>query len=184
MVRSPHSLSGPAMHRSTRPLPAVIVAASFAALAALATLTAPVPLRAQTITDAHRAAADRLIDAALRDSAAHHRLSALTDGFGHRMSGSESLERSLDWIVAEMKRDGLENVHTEPVMVTHWVRGIESAELVSPRRTRLHMLGLGRSVGTPAAGITAPVLVVKDYDELRARAAEAKGKIVLFNYPF
>jgi carboxypeptidase Q len=147
-------------------------------------LLAPVSLRAQLSIESHRAAADQLIDAAMRDSAAHRRLSTLADRFGHRMSGAASLEQAIDWIVAEMKRDGLENVHTEPVMVTHWVRGAESAVMTSPRRVTLHLLGLGRSVGTPAAGITAPVLVVKDFAELRARAAEAKGKIVLFNYPF
>ena len=173
------------MPRSARsPLAIATSAATFAALAALATFAAPALLRAQPIADAHRAAADRLIDAALRDSAAHHRLSALTDGFGHRMSGSESLERALDWIVAEMKRDGLENVHTEPVTVTHWVRGVESAELVSPRRAPLRMLGLGRSIGTPPEGITAPVLVVRSFAELRARGADARGRIVLFNHPF
>jgi carboxypeptidase Q len=108
----------------------------------------------------------------------------LSDRFGHRMSGSASLERAIDWIVSEMKRDGLENVHTEPVKVTHWVRGTESAELIQPRAVKLNMLGLGRSVGTPTAGITAPVLVVKNFAELRARAADARGKIVLFNFPF
>src|SRR5688500_10626978 len=153
------------------------------ALALALALFVPADLHAQLATESHRPAADRLIDAALRDSAAHRRLSALTDGFGHRMSGSASLERALDWIVAEMKKDGLENVRTEPVTVTNWVRGTESAELVSPRRVALHMLGLGRSVGTPAAGITAPVLVVRSFAELRQRAAEARGQIVLFNSP-
>ena len=46
------------------------------------------------------------------------------------------------------------------------------------------MLGLGGSVATPKAGITAPVLVVSGFDELQQRAAEAKGKIVLFDAPF
>ena len=46
------------------------------------------------------------------------------------------------------------------------------------------MLGLGGSVATPRAGITAPVLVVGSFDELKQRAAEAKGKIVLFDAPF
>jgi carboxypeptidase Q len=46
------------------------------------------------------------------------------------------------------------------------------------------MLGLGGSIATPAQGITADVMVVNSYDDLRARAAEAKGKIVLFNVPF
>ena len=122
--------------------------------------------------------------AATRDSAAHRRLSTLADKFGHRFSGSASLEQAIDWIIAEMKKDGFENVHGEPVMITHWVRGAESAELLSPRAVKLNMLGLGRSVGTPPEGITAPVLVVKSFAELRQRAAEAKGKIILFNYAF
>jgi carboxypeptidase Q len=46
------------------------------------------------------------------------------------------------------------------------------------------MLGLGGSVATPAAGIEADVMVVRDFQDLSARGAEAKGKIVLFNVPF
>jgi carboxypeptidase Q len=69
-------------------------------------------------------------------------------------------------------------------MVPHWVRGEESAMLVSPRPYRLHMLGLGRSIGTPAGGITGEVLVVGSFDEFAKRQAEAKGKIVLFDAPF
>jgi carboxypeptidase Q len=46
------------------------------------------------------------------------------------------------------------------------------------------MLGLGGSVGTPPAGITAPVLVVSSFEELEQRRAEARGKIVLFDAPF
>ena len=144
----------------------------------------PTLLHAQLDLEPHRAPSQRLIQAALRDSAAYKRLAQLVDGFGHRMTGSASLEQSLDWIVAEMRRDGFENVRKEPVTVPHWVRGAESAELVSPRPMRLSMLGLGRSAGTPTGGISAPVLVVRDFADLRARAAEARGKIVLFNVPF
>ena len=83
-----------------------------------------------------------------------------------------------------MREDGLENVRGEPVMVPQWVRGAESAELITPRRKSMTMLGLGGSVATPAGGITAPVLVVASFDELTTRAADAKGKIVLFDAPF
>jgi carboxypeptidase Q len=69
-------------------------------------------------------------------------------------------------------------------MVPHWVRGEESVELVKPRRARLSMLGLGGSIATPRRGITAPVLVVTSFDDLHERAAEARGKIVLFDVPF
>ncbi|HSR14506.1 MAG TPA: peptidase M28 family protein, partial [Gemmatimonadales bacterium] len=72
--------------------------------------------------------ANRLIDAALGDSAAWDKLARLADGFGHRLSGSESLERAIDWMLAEMAREGLDNVRGEPVMVPKWVRGRESAE--------------------------------------------------------
>jgi carboxypeptidase Q len=46
------------------------------------------------------------------------------------------------------------------------------------------MLGLGGSVGTPDSGIEAPVLVVTSFDDLKARAADVKGRIVLFNVPY
>jgi len=139
---------------------------------------------ATPIADKYRATTDRIIAAALADSSAWKRLAELTDRFGHRLSGSASLERAIDWILAEMRKDGLENVRGEPVMVPKWVRGEESAALVSPRPLQLHMIGLGRSVGTPRSGITAPVMVVSSFDELTRRGAEAKGKIVLFDVPF
>jgi len=151
---------------------------SASALALALALTAAAPLFAQSTP------ADRLIDGAMKDSAAYNRLAELVDTFGPRPVGSASLEKAIDWIVAQMKRDGLENVHTEPVMAPHWVRGRESATLLAPYRGPLHILGLGRSVGTAAGGITAPVLVVHDFAELHAHAAQAKGKIVLFDYPF
>lgn len=145
---------------------------------------AAAPLAAQQIPDRTRTGAERLLAASLADTMAYSRLARLTDGFGHRLSGSESLERAIDWIVARMKEDGFDDVHTEPVMVPRWVRGKESASLIMPRATPLHMLGLGGSVGTPAAGITAPVLVVTSFDDLKAKAAQAVGKIVLFDVPF
>lgn len=138
----------------------------------------------QSVVAAHRAAADRLIDAALADTAGWQRLTDLVDRFGHRFSGSESLEQTIDWVLAEMQRDGLENVRGEPVMVPHWVRGAESVTLIEPRVQSLPMLGLGGSIGTPPEGITAEVLVVGSFDELTERAAEARGRIVLFNAPF
>ena len=133
---------------------------------------------------AYRDAAGRIMAAALRDSSSYARLTELVDRFGSRLSGSESLERALDWMLAEMARDGLDAVRGEPVQVPHWVRGNEHAELLLPRPRRLPMLGLGGSVATPPEGITADVLVVSSFDELRARGAEAKGRIVLYDVAF
>jgi carboxypeptidase Q len=138
----------------------------------------------QTIPATYRQVADRLIDAATADQHAYDRLAELVDRFGPRLSGSQSLERAMDWARAQMEHDGLENVQSEPVMVPHWVRGEESATLVQPWHKNLAMLGLGGSIATPPGGITAPVLVVSSFDDLKAHAADAKGKIVLFDAPF
>jgi carboxypeptidase Q len=132
----------------------------------------------------YRAAADRIIDAALADSSGYARLTELVDRFGPRLSGSDNLERALDWILDQMRRDGLEGVRGEPVQVPVWVRGAESAELVEPYRRRLPMLGLGGSVGTDPAGITAEVVVVSSFEDLAARERDARGRIVLFDVPF
>ena len=142
------------------------------------------PQDTTSIPARYRAAADRIIQAATADSAAWRRLAELTDRFGHRLSGSDNLERALDWILEQMRRDGLEKVRGERALVPRWVRGSESAELLSPRPRRLPMLGLGGSIATPRAGIAAEVLVVTSFDDLQARAAQAKGKIVLFDVPF
>ena len=126
----------------------------------------------------------QLIKAETNTDFAWQRLARLCDTFGPRFSGTTNLEMAIDWILDEMRRDGLDNVHGEDVNVPHWVRGQESAELLEPRHRRLPMLGLGGSIATPPEGITAEVLVVKSFADLNERAAEAVGKIVLFNVPF
>lgn len=144
------------------------------------------PLAAQQpIADRYREVANRIIDAALADSTgAWNRLAAFVDYSGPRLAGSANLERGIDWMLAEMKKDGFANVRGEPAMVPHWVRGRESITMVQPRDADVPMLALGGSIGTPPAGITAEVLVVNSFDDLTKRAAEAKGKIVLFDVPF
>jgi carboxypeptidase Q len=137
-----------------------------------------------TWLDPYREPASRLVGEAMSNSFAWERLAQLGDTFGHRLSGSQSLDDAIQWAVSEMKKDGLENVHTEPVKVPHWVRGRESLEITTPRPMPLVILGLGNSVGTPPDGLEAEVLVVRTFDELDAAADRVRGRIVLFNAPF
>jgi carboxypeptidase Q len=132
----------------------------------------------------YRANAQKLIAAAQADQFAWDRLAEITDTFGQRLSGSDNLNRAIAWAQEAMKKDGLENVHTEKVMVPRWIRGNESLEIVNPPLHNVPMLGLGGSVATPPGGIEAEVMVVATREELTKRAAEAKGKIVLFNVPY
>ena len=134
--------------------------------------------------DAYRAPAGRIIGAALTQNRAYERLAYLTDRIGNRLSGSTNLERAIAWAVAEMTKDGLDNVRAEKVMVPHWVRGEESLELLTPTATKLSLLGLGNSIGTPAAGISGEAVVVRDFTELEALGERVRGRIVVFNAPF
>ena len=127
--------------------------------------------------------ADKIIEFSLRGPGAgqsYNRLATFVDKFGARMSGSENLEKSIDYMMDVLKEDGMDNVHGEDVYVTNWVRNKEYARLVSPREFELSMLGLGTSVGT-GGEITADVIVVSSFDELAARADEVPGKIVVYN---
>lgn len=133
----------------------------------------------------YRPIAEKLIKLSNRDSSAWHRLAYMTDVFGPRLSGSENLEKSLDWMLSEMKKDNFVNVREEKVMVPHWYRVFESAELLHPRKANIPIFALGGSISTPSDGITAEVVVVRDKDELEKLGVDKiKGKIVVYNQPF
>jgi carboxypeptidase Q len=137
----------------------------------------------QSIPGGDRLASDaeRILKAALSENQAYERTQFLCDRIGHRLSGSANLEKAIDWACETMKKDGLANVRREKVMVPAWVRGEERAWLVHPARHELSILGLGGSVPTPAGGLEADVVVVKNFDEL---SDKVKGKIVLYNVAF
>src|SRR5204862_7012889 len=106
---------------------------------------------------------------------------------GTRLSGRPALGRAVQWAVAELTRAGLGNGQTEREMGPKWVRGSESAQIPEPARHPLVMLGLGDSVGTSSAGgdgAQGEILVVRSFEELDAKAAAARGRIVFFNAHF
>ena len=144
---------------------------------------AQAPPPAQDV-EQYRAAAEMIIAAALADSSAFERMAYFVDRYPQRLSGSDMLERSIDWVLAELEADGLENVRGQEVMVPHWVRNEESLRMIAPRLEEMPLIGLGGSIGTPAGGITASALVVRSFDELEARSDEVPGRIVVFNAPF
>lgn len=114
------------------------------------------------------------------DDWAYETLGELCDTVGHRLAGSAGMERAVAWALGTMTAAGFDSVWTEPVSVPHWTRGREWARCTAPVPFDLTISGLGRSDGTGPDGIEAPLLVVKDFDELDARAAEVPGRIVVF----
>jgi len=148
-------------------------------------LALALPLAGADLTAHYKATADKLIEAALADSEGYNRLSYLCYRIGNRLSGSPGLEKAIAWSVEQMKAAGLSNVRTIPAKVPHWVRGAESARIVSPFDRPLHMLGLGMSIGTAPGGITAEVVAVNNFEELAKLGREKiQGRIVVYNEPY
>ncbi|MEP7076765.1 MAG: M20/M25/M40 family metallo-hydrolase [Acidobacteriota bacterium] len=114
----------------------------------------------------------------------------LSNNIGPRLTGSPQAEQAVQYVAAEMRKLGLE-VRLQKVMVPHWVRGEEKAELVqwkgmAPGTTQKVVLAaLGGSIATPADGLTAEIVVVNSFDELKKLGRDRiAGKIVLFNNKF
>ncbi|XP_034937579.1 carboxypeptidase Q-like [Chelonus insularis] len=104
--------------------------------------------------------------------------------FGARFTGTENLERSIDYVLQRSEELGLHNVHGEKVKVPRWIRGQETATLLSPWKKDIKILGLGYSVSTPPEGIIAEAIIVKTLEELKARSSEVSGKIVIYNQEY
>ena len=139
---------------------------------------------AKAIEERYTEASLKIIAEAMSDSTAFNRLSYLCDTFGPRLSGSKNLEDAIDWIIREMKYDGLQNVVGERVRVPVWLRGKESVTLLRPFEKEIEILGVGGSIGTPKSGITSDVIVVRDFSELEQKKNQLKGKVVLFNVDY
>jgi len=126
-------------------------------------------------------AVERLIAAGLASDGAYRMLAYLTDRIGPRLSGSENLEKAVRWTQEEMRRDGIDRVWSEKVMVPHWVRGVEHGKILAPTEHPMIVMALGMSDPTPPEGITAEVVEVASLEEVKALGDRAKGKIVLYN---
>jgi len=127
---------------------------------------------------------------AMADDYAYQHVAHLTENIGPRPSGSLQAKAAVDYVAAELRKLGLE-VQLEEVKVPHWVRGAETAELIEysgqvPGTTqKIVLTALGGSTSTPDEGLNAGVVVVNNFEELRALGRDqVAGKIVLFNELF
>jgi len=132
----------------------------------------------------------RLQQAALTSDYAYRQVAHLSNNIGPRLTGSAQAGKAVEYVASELKAIGCE-VQMERVMVPHWVRGEETAALVqfpgqaANTTQKIVLCALGDSVATPADGIEAEVIAVRNFDELKSLPREkVAGKIVLFNYPF
>ncbi|KAG1675012.1 Carboxypeptidase Q [Nymphon striatum] len=144
----------------------------------------PVPESIRREISIHKTKSEAIIDYFTEGKGkgdTYNRLAEFVDRFGSRIAGSQNLENAIDYMLKNLSSYKLDNVHGEDVTVPHWVRGQESLMMVKPREYHMNILGLGGSIGTPPDGITAEVIVVRSFDELKNRSNEVPGKIVVFN---
>src|SRR5438067_1703231 len=132
----------------------------------------------------------QLQHAALDSDHAYRQVAHLANNIGPRLTGSAQAAKAVEYVAGELKALGCE-VQLEKVMVPHWVRGEETAALIQfpvmaeGTTQKILLCALGGSVATPEEGITADVVAVKNFDELKAMPRDkVAGKIVVFNYPF
>ena len=114
-------------------------------------------------------------------------LDHLSNKIGGRLSGSLNAERAVYWTKSELEKIGLDKVWLQPVMVPKWVRGnpeFAYIETAPGRTTSVNICALGGSIATPASGLKAEVIEVKNFEELeKIGRKNIEGKIVFYNRP-
>ncbi|MFI0427892.1 M20/M25/M40 family metallo-hydrolase [Mariniflexile sp. HMF6888] len=114
-------------------------------------------------------------------------LNHLSNQIGSRLSGSLGAERAVAYTKEELEKLGLNKVWLQPVMVPRWVRGAKEYAYIetAPGKTNtVNICALGGSVATPALGIKANVVEVKNFEELEALGkTNIEGKVVFYNRP-
>lgn len=136
----------------------------------------PEPIELSELVQANVSALQRR---AADDPRAFELVASLTTEVGPRLAGSTGDRAAVAWAINKLRELGFENVRTEPVEVPHWVRGTLEAEILAPFPQQLVAIALGGSIGTSEDGIVAPIVAVRDLDELATlRPAQVRGRIV------
>lgn len=129
-----------------------------------------------------------IYDEALARGKSYEMLEYLTTKIGSRLSGSPGAAASVEWTRHIMQNFDFDSVWLQPVMVPHWERGQkEVARVLNSKKmgtVELNVCALGNSIGTGPDGVSAIVVEVKNFEDLkRLGEKNLKGKIVFFNRP-
>ena len=124
-----------------------------------------------------------LQDKALQDDVAYNIVEGLTTEIGPRQAGTEAEARARDWAVAKLKTLGFSNIRIEPYMMPTWIRGQETAAVVSPFPQKLAVTALGNSGSTGDQGLTAEIAYFPTLADLVAAPdGSLRGKIAFVSH--
>ncbi len=155
----------------------------------LAFIPVSVLLKAQTATLPDSVIIKKISDEIFVSGEVYRNEEYLCKKIGARLSGSEGAEKAVKWTKQLMEQYSFDTVYLQEVMVPHWVRGEkETGYFFTPgekKENPVDIVALGGSIATPEKGLTAEIIEVKDFDELKKLGTEKiKGKIVFYNHPF
>jgi carboxypeptidase Q len=116
-------------------------------------------------------------------------LDYLCNRIGARLSGSPQAAAAVEYTYQTMESLGVDSVFKQECMVPHWVRGEkETAKILTTNAGEFpaKICALGGSVATPPEGVTAEVVEIKSWEDLKKLGLEGKlkGKIVFYNRAF
>lgn len=129
----------------------------------------------------------KISDEIFTNGKSYEDLRYLTKKIGHRLSGSEAYEKSVEWAAKTLREAGADKVWLQEVMVPVWIRGKESLQIKTSngKWQNLKMLSLGNSEGTKGKDVEAEIIFVKNKEEFdKLSESDVNGKIVFFNFPF
>ena len=149
-------------------------------------LSSSIPVLAEdistSITPAMVITANQLMDSAQHTNKAYAIVDSLTTEVGPRLAGTEAEARARQWAVEKMTSLGLKNIRVEIFEVPLWLRGEESAKIVSPFPQPLTITALGGSASTGPQGVEAEVAVFESLAALEQSSKGAvQGKIVFID---
>lgn len=128
----------------------------------------------------------------LTNSKSYDWLNYLSNEIGGRLTGSLNAEKAVAYTKAELEKLALDKVWLQPVKVPKWVRGAKEHAYIETgpngfntgKTTTVNICALGGSIATPALGLKANVIEVKNFEHLKTLGREnIAGKIVFFNTP-
>jgi carboxypeptidase Q len=129
----------------------------------------------------------KIYNEALANGHTYKNLEYLCKKIGPRLSGSVNAQKSVDWTKRLMENYGFDRVYLQELMVPVWERGAKEQAYIIEGKTKIPVpiVALGGSIASPVQGISAPILEVQNFEELRALGEQVvKGKIIFFNRPF
>lgn len=126
---------------------------------------------------------EQMRDFALEADTTANTITEVMTTMGPRMAGTESEARARDFAVETLTDRGFANVREETYQMPTWVRGAETAHIITPFPQELAVAALGRSAATPGRGLTAEIVAFDSVDALRAAApGSLTGKIVYVSH--